>query len=247
MNCVYHADCMDVFPLIEDGSVDMVLVDLPYGQTACNWDCLIDLDAMWIHLKRICKPSANIIFFCTTRFGNALINSNYKYFRYDLVWSKPSSNAGYLSANRMPLRKHELIYVFGWAAGGKKTYNAQKTPGEPFDYGGREPQHDTIYAYRKKWKCVPNVTGDRHPGSIITRELTGEKRVHLTQKPLGLCEWLIKSYSNEGDVILDFTMGSGSTIVAAKNTKRRYIGVEKDAGIFEVAMNRLREVVPDGV
>ena len=244
MNCIYNADCMDVFHLIENESVDMVLVDLPYGQTNCKWDCEIDLAEMWVHLKRICKPNANIIFFCTTKFGYKLIKSNEKYFRYDLVWSKPSSNAGFANANRLPMRRHELIYVFSNPLGNKKTYNPQMTEGKPYSRGVYKCDSDT---YGKLGSVALDNKGTRHPSSIIERNITGEKRYHSTQKPLGLCEWLIKSYSNEGDVILDFTMGSGSTIVAAKNTKRRYIGVEKDAGIFEVAMNRLREVVPDGV
>jgi len=247
MNCIYNADCMDVFPFIEDNLVDMVLVDLPFGQTDCKWDCLIDLDAMWVQLKRICKPNANLVLFCTTKFGYQLIKSNEKWFRYDLVWSKPNSKAGFANANKMPMRKHELIYVFSKPSAGGKTYNPQKTTGhKPYDKGITNPDPKTIYSGFDDYRSIPN-TGERHPSSVIERILTGEKRYHSTQKPLGLCEWLIKSYSNEGDVILDFTMGSGSTIVAAKNTKRRYIGVEKDDEIFEIAMIRLREVVPDGV
>lgn len=246
MNCIYNADCMEVFPLIEDESVDMVLVDLPYGQTACAWDCEIDLAEMWVQLKRICKPNANIVFFCTTKFGYQLIKSNEKWFRYDLVWSKPNTRAGFQHANRMPMRKHEMVYVFGNPSGSGKTYNSQKTTGhKPYDRGMTNTK-GTLYLVGGEYRSIPN-TGDRHPSSIIERTLTGEKRYHSTQKPLSLCEWLIKTYTNEGDVVLDFTMGSGSTIVAAKNTKRRYIGVEMNDEIFEIAMNRLREVVADGV
>mgnify|MGYP003635056365 CR=1 FL=1 len=237
MNCIYNADCMDVFPLIEDEAVDMVLVDLPYGQTDCKWDCLIDIDAMWVHLKRICKPNANIVFFCTTKFGYQLIKSNEKWFRYDLVWEK-ANLCGFLSANKCPLRSHEMVYVFGKPSGGTKTYNPQKTKGEPYSITTNCIVTD-IYG-RKSVPAHSNITGDRYPHSIQKfSQPRGKKKLHTTQKPVEACEWLIKSYSNEGDVVLDFTMGSGSTIVAARNTGRRYIGVEKDAEIFEVAMNRL--------
>ncbi len=247
MNCIYNADCMDVFPLIEDESVGMVLVDLPYGQTACNWDCLIDLDAMWIHLKRICKPNANIIFFCTTRFGYQLIKSNEKWFRYDMIWEKPNM-VGFMNANKQLLRKHEMVYIFSKPLGGVKTYNPQKTAGHKVrgHIKAREYKDGLVDVYGMTG--TPDKYGDdtRYPTSIQKFNYDKNK-LHRTQKPVAMCEWLIKTYSNEGEVVLDFTMGSGSTIVAAKNTKRRYIGVEMNDEIFEIATNRLREVVPDGV
>lgn len=247
MNCIYNADCMDVFPLIEDESVDMVLVDLPYGRGELNWDIAIDHGEMWVQLKRICKPNANILFFCTTKFGYELIHSNKKWFRYDMVWEKPKM-VGFLDAKVRPLRKHEMIYVFSKPSGGVKTYNPQKTTGhKPLGHvKGREYKDGIVDIYGKTGTTDKYGDDTRFPTSIQKFGFDKNK-LHRTQKPLGLCEWLIKSYSNEGDVILDFTMGSGTTIVAAKNTKRRYIGVEKDTEIFEVAMNRLREVVADGV
>ncbi len=236
MNCIYNADCMDVFHLIEDESVDMVLVDLPYGQTACDWDCEIDLAEMWVHLKRICKPNANIVFFCTTKFGNKLINSNEKWFRSDLVWEK-TNVCGFMSAKKIVLRKHEMIYLFGKPSAGGKTYNPQKTTGhKPFSVGETHSRKGDYYGNISR--TAHSSDGSRFPTSI-QQFAYDKKKLHRTQKPVAMCEWLIKTYSNEGDVILDFTMGSGTTIVAAKNTKRRYIGVEKDTDIFEVAMNRL--------
>jgi len=231
-----HGDCLELMPTLGDNCVDMVLVDLPYGQTSCAWDCEIDLTEMWVQLKRICKPNANIVFFCTTKFGYQLIKSNEKWFRYDLVWSKPSSNAGFANANRMPMRKHELIYVFANPLGNKKTYNPQMIEGKPYSRGVYKCDANT---YGKIGAVAADNKGTRHPSSIIERNLTGEKRYHSTQKPLGLCEWLIKTYSNEGDVVLDFTMGSGSTIVAAKNTGREFIGIEMDEEIFKIAEERL--------
>jgi site-specific DNA-methyltransferase (adenine-specific) len=212
-------------------------VDLPYGQTACKWDTIIDMEKMWIELKRICKGNAHIVFFTTTKFGNKLINSNEKWFRYDLVWEK-SLLLGFMSANKMPLRKHEMIYVFGKPSGGKKTYNPQKTPGEPFivperKYGGKTD----IYGNSGR-PTYNNITGDRHPVSI--QKFSNKKpNLHPTQKPVEACEWLIKSYSNEGDTILDFTMGSGSTGVACKNTNRKFIGIEMDEEIFKTAEKRI--------
>jgi len=244
MNCIYNADCMDVFHLIEDESVDMVLVDLPYGQTACAWDCEINLAEMWVQLKRICKPNANIVFFCTTKFGYQLIKSNEKWFRSDLVWEK-SFALGFMSAKKAVMRKHEMIYLFGKPSAGGKTYNPQKTTGhKPGFRGAHEYKNADVYGNIGRGDYCWDDT--RYPTSIQTFGYD-KKKFHRTQKPVAMCEWLIKTYSNEGDVILDFTMGSGSTIVAAKNTKRRYIGVEMDDEIFEIAMNRLREVVPDGV
>ena len=231
-----HGDCLELMPTLGDNSVDMVLVDLPYGQTACAWDCEIDLTEMWVQLKRICKPNANIVFFCTTKFGNKLINSNEKWFRSDLVWEKPNI-VGFLSAKKMVLRKHEMIYLFGKPSAGGKTYNPQKTT-------GHKPGFRAAYEY-KNVNLYGNTGGEYHcwddtrfPTSIQKFGYDKQK-FHRTQKPVALCEWLIKSYSNEGETVLDFTMGSGSTIVAAKNTGREFIGIEMDEEIFKIAEERL--------
>jgi len=125
---LYNNDCFEILPEIKDGSVDLVVVDLPYAQTACKWDCLIDLDRMWKELKRCCKRDCVYVFFCTTKFGYKLIQSNERWFRYDLVWEK-SRKVGFLSANKMPLRKHEMMYVFKEQQG---TYNPQKTEGKRY-------------------------------------------------------------------------------------------------------------------
>ena len=231
-----NGDCLLIMPTLGDNCVDMVLVDLPYGQTACSWDCEIDLTEMWVQLERICKPNANIVFFCTTKFGTKLIISNEKWFRYDLVWNKSSSNAGFQHANRMPMRRHEMIYVFGNPKGKKKTYNPQMTEGKPYRIDKGISSTNII---GKLGAVVTDNKGTRHPSSVIERNLTGEKRYHSTQKPVSLCEWLIKSYSNEGETVLDFCCGSGSTLVAAKNTGREFIGIEMDEEIFKIAEERL--------
>ena len=444
---LYNDNCFDVFPFINDKSIDLFVLDLPYGQTACKWDTCIDLNKMWIEIKRMMKPNAVILFYCTTKFGYKLIQSNEKWFRYDLIWKK-SKKVGFLSCNRAPLRQHENVYIFSdnhitYSKNGKYgTYNPQKSEGEPYkvkggksknvdgslsrghevyskeyeNKGDRHPtsiiEHENVYIfsglnednqelklYAKKvldfigksktkinkelghrqaehffyWKpevnqfLVPtekvyneliklykinemegfidyknldskskynpqktkgkpykskervegegvyikdsykrtatkdttnrhptsiieheNVyifkdkggtynpqktkgkpyiatrkecniysndienkptinKGDRHPTSIypdtiettILEHNNPHKSVHRTQKPTSLCEWLIKTYSNEEDTVMDFTMGSGTTGEACLNTNRKFIGIEMDPEIFEIAEKRL--------
>jgi site-specific DNA-methyltransferase (adenine-specific) len=234
-------------PTLGDNSVDMVLVDLPYGQTACAWDCEIDLAEMWVQLKRICKPNANIVFFTTTKFGYELIHSNKKWFRTDLVWEKPNS-VGFMSAKKAILRKHEMIYLFGKPSGGGKTYNPQKTTGhQPYFIKAHTYNDNIVDIYGNKSREDINGDDTRYPTSIQKFGCTGvnEKRgkFHRTQKPVALCEWLINTYSNEGDVVLDFTMGSGSTGLACKTTGREFIGIEMDEEIFKIAEERLHEKI----
>tara|TARA_R110000765_G_scaffold426607_1_gene542834 strand:+ start:1763 stop:3160 length:1398 start_codon:yes stop_codon:yes gene_type:complete len=450
---LYNDDCFNVFPKIKDKSIDLFILDLPYGTTACKWDILIDLDKMWIEIKRTMKPSAVICFFCTTKFGYSIIKSNEKWFKYDLIWKK-SRKVGFLSANKRQLRQHENIYVFkeeqgtyhpqktegkpnhsqgegfnsalhpkdaklyGKCNGIKKatklttkkhptsiieheniyvfnndnnddieikrnlelrkyaekvfkyigknrtqiekdvgntgihhfystkgvqfdlpieknykklielynidkmegflkyddmvdkwekepitTYNPQKTEGTPYktkehnnagyyykdgnykrtandNKGDRHPtsiiEHENVYIfkeeqgtyhpqktkgkpyktkehndggyYRKdsKYKRTANDNkGDRHPTSIIENTIlehnNPHKTIHRTEKPVSLLEYLIKTYSNEGDKIMDFTMGSASCGIACMNTNRKFIGVEMDKEIFKLANNRIKE------
>ena len=315
---LYNADCLEQMPKLQNKSIDLVLVDLPYGQTNCEWDVIIDMNLMWNELKRIGKDNCQFVFFTTTKFGNKLINSNPSWFRYDIVWEK-SNVVGFLNANKMPLRQHEMIYIFSrqgtddielnrnldnrkYAESVRKyinlslkkiatdignlgcthflgaykssqfglptketydklielykidkmsgfiqydelkleqkkvIYNPQKTPGKP--YKGKEHINKNKDVYGQKVRAAhENISGDRHPTSIL--KFNGEVGFHRTQKPVELCKWLIKTYSNDGDVVLDFTMGSGSTGVACLETNRRFIGIEKDVEIFKVAKNRL--------
>ena len=231
-------DCLQKMNDIDAKSVDLVVVDLPYGQTACEWDVKIDLVQMWSELKKVCKKNSVFCFFTTTKFGIDLINSNPKWFKYDLVWEKTMA-VGFLSANKMPLRSHEMIYVFGNPSGGKKTYNVQMVKGgKPYDSGFRNTA-TTIYGLIDSVYQTKSENGDRHPKSVIKIANPNRNALHQTQKPLGILEFLIKSYSNEGETVLDFTMGSGSTGEACKNLNRNFIGIEKDDSIFEVAYNRL--------
>jgi DNA modification methylase len=414
---IYNDNCFKVFPKIEDNSVDLFILDLPYANmkfgkcTSCKWDLPIDLDKMWIEMKRILKKDGISVFFCNTKFGYALIDSNPKWFRYDLIWKK-SKKVGFLSANKQPLRQHENIYIFKDKGG---TYNPQKTKLEKEDKRNRtadgdqdivygenvklpdkssykdrhptsiiEPSHENVYIFKEKqgtynpqksagkpykqkqgvqsdiygiedkdqvitenkgdrhptsviddWsnalyeddgnviegsvygditlkhnsksRTDPNVPrhptsvlehenmyifkekggtynpqmeegkpyksreadltnsyyrggskeykskgadnkGTRHPSSIMNDKFNGEtileyknphKTIHKTQKPVDLLEWLIKTYSNEDDLIMDFTMGSASCGIACMNTNRKFIGVEMDKEIFKSAKERL--------
>ncbi len=385
---LFNDDCFNIFPTLDDKSINLFILDLPFGCTACKWDSVIDLDEMWKNIKRIMKPNALIVFFCTAKFGNTLINANPKWFKYDLIWKK-SRKVGFLSANKMPLRQHENIYVFKDQQG---TYHPQKTKGKPYtdnrrgtgyygdlgdkytkdhkiiNKGDRHPtsiiEHENIYVFdntiiddidlsrnkdlreysekvykfigkglkaiNKKlghrkvehffyfkssqfglctnetynqlikeynidemeefldyeilevlWEGNPtynpqktegtpykngaipnsnNVYGtarekgtvtktDRHPTSIIP-EYEGDsilvyknphKTIHRTQKPVELLEWLIKTYSNEGDTVIDFTMGSGTCAIGCINTKRKFIGVEMDKEIYDLAFDRIEK------
>jgi len=239
---LYNDDCFNVFSKLETNSVDLVIVDLPYGQTACKWDNELDLDLMWSELKRICKPNANFCFFTTVKYGVKLINSNPKWFRYDLVWEK-SRSAGFLSSKSSPLRSHEMIYIFGKPSGGKKTYNPQLKTGEkPYDRGLLKNVDNKIYGLdgTTSYQLKKN-NGVRHPRSVVKFSNPNNKSVHPTQKPVDLLEFLVKSYSNENDCILDFTMGSGSTGVSCKNTDRKFIGIEMDRDYFNIATERINE------
>jgi site-specific DNA-methyltransferase (adenine-specific) len=231
-NVVYNEDCLQVLPRIPDKSIDMILVDLPYGQTSCEWDIKIDLTEMWKQLKRICKDNAAMCFFTTTKFGVELINSNPKWFRYDLVMPK-NRKVGFLHAKKFPLRGHEMIYVFY-----KKcpVYHPQKTEGEPYTRTGFRNSGE-VYGggtYR--------ITNGHYEGRFPTSVLpvfNAPQGIHATRKPIGTCEWLIKTFSNENDIVLDFTCGSGTTLQSCINTNRRYIGVEKNTQIFNKCMELL--------
>ncbi len=238
MTKLINGDCIEELPKLDANSVDLVLVDLPYGQTAAEWDVKIDLDAMWKELKRVGKDNTAYIFFTTTKFGNDLINSNPKLFKYDLVWQK-SNIVGFLNANRMPMREHEMIYIF---YNKLPIYNPQKTDLDNVRVRPwKNNRNNGVYGKINEYKEDKTYVGV-HPKSIIKfNNPPQNKRNHLTEKPVDLLEWLIKSYSNKDGIVLDFTMGSGSTGIACMNTDRGFIGIEKDPDIFNVAEKRIRE------
>ena len=232
---LYNEDCLEKMKDISNNSIDLLFCDLPYGQTGCTWDCLIDLELFWKEVNRICKITCPMFFTCSTKFGVSLINSNPKNFRYDLVWIK-SASCGFLNAKKMPMKKHEMIYVFyrklplyDLSSHAHKFLKEQVNP-------RKEKGADTLYPNRCAVATI-NKYEPQLPNSILS--VKSEKGKHSTQKPVELISHFLKYYSKEGDTILDPTMGSGSTGIACKNLNRKFIGIELNKDIFEAARKRL--------
>lgn len=234
---LYQGDCLEEMKKIPDKSVDLVLCDLPYGITACKWDCCIDLEKLWKEYKRIITDTGVIALFGDGgKFTAQLIESNKKMFRYNWYWQKTAPR-GFLQAKIMPLKCIETISIFYKK---KPVYNPQKEPGKPYitkRSNKRLENHECAYAITGTDTTTIN-TGDRFPTQLLTYKCE-TKTVHPTQKPVPLLEYLIKTYTQEGDTVLDNTMGSGSTGVAAKNLNRDFIGIELDKDYFEIAKNRI--------
>ena len=226
-------DCLEVMKTIESGSIDAIITDPPYGTTACKWDSVIDFDLMWEQLNRIIKPNGAIVLFGSEPFSSALRMSNIKNYKYDWVWNK-RMKVGMLNCKRMPLRQHEDILVFN----AKNVYNPQMTKGK-FRNKKIQPSKD-FQTYGQLKNPIDNFNDDYYPSSIIEFSNAKQKgKVHPTQKPVPLMEYLIKTYTNENETVLDFTMGSGSTGVAAKNLNRNFIGIEQDDKYFNIASERI--------
>jgi site-specific DNA-methyltransferase (adenine-specific) len=235
MAILHNGDCLEVLKTLADSSVDLVIADLPYGQTSCDWDIAIDMTKLWSQLLRVGKDNTAYIFFCTTKFGYSLIESNKKMFRYDIVWEKPNCRAGFLNARKMPIRKHEMIYVFYAKI---PTYNIEDNHVKLHETALCNNISDTsIYGSGKK--ISTGTTYEPFLPSSVVKYNTNYKKKHPTEKPQGILEWLIKYYSKRGDVILDPTMGSGSTGVACKTLGRNFIGIEMDKEYFDVASAQL--------
>jgi len=320
MNLLINDDCFEGFKKIKKYSLNLILVDLPYGSTDYEWDEKINLDEMWKQLKKISKPNAIYIFFCDSKLGNDLMNSNINGFKYSLVWAKPNSTS-FISCNARPMNIHEMIYLFrqddrypdkekeqnieerkygkqikkyinesqtkidekignmgthhffndsqfgiptkinyekmtsiynlqdmpnyktydelkkNFSITNKYKYNPQMTTGTPYTTKGGSV--NTVNKSLKQKKSIVNE-GTRHPTSILYYGYDKNK-IHPTQKPVELLKWLIKSYTDEGDLVLDFCMGSGSTIIACLETNRKYIGIEKNEYFFKQAEERIQE------
>tara|TARA_R110000782_G_scaffold26993_1_gene68692 strand:+ start:455 stop:1204 length:750 start_codon:yes stop_codon:yes gene_type:complete len=238
---LYKGDCLDVMKAIPDGSVDAIICDPPYGTTACKWDSVIDFDLMWEQLNRIIKPNGAIVLFGSEPFSSVLRMSNIKMFRYDIIWEK-SHARGFLNAWRQPMRKHENISLF---YKNQPTYNPilkDKDPKNirPISKRSRSSQFNggKFSNEAAKRKC-PNDKS--MPDSILKFNSKVTPIQHPTQKPILLMEYLISTYTNENETVLDFTMGSGSTGVAAKNLNRDFIGIEQDEDYFNIANKRISE------
>lgn len=262
LNKIIQGDCLEIMPHIPSNSIDMILCDLPYGTTQNKWDSVIDLTELWTQYSRIIKDNGAIVLTSQGLFTARLILSNEKWFKYKIVWIK-SKSTNFLNAKKQPLRKHEDICVF---YKNQPTYNPQMTQGESYDKGIRKDQYTGSYGDFKPRHVQSE--GLRYPNDIVFYEeedpiedfiyvKTAESEgnvYHPTQKPIALGRYLIRTYSNPGDVILDNACGSGSFLVAAAIEGRNYIGIEKNQDVLlhkvktidyiEVCKKRLAEIVP---
>lgn len=230
-------DCLELMKGIPDGSIDMILCDLPYGTTACKWDNVIPFEPLWEQYNRVIKDNGAILLFGSEPFSTELRHSNLKMFRYDWIWSK-NRGTGLFNAKKMPMKSHEIISVFYKSL---PLYNPQMRTGfKP--YKCKQGKQSGAFGVSNKEIMTEN-NGERYPLSVLQFNSTNGKNVHPTQKPIELLEYLIKTYTNEGDVVLDNCMGSGSTCVACVNTNRHYIGFELDPRYYDIACKRLDEVV----
>lgn len=234
-----QGDCLEIMDnlISQNITVDAIITDPPYGTTACKWDTVIPFDEMWLRLNKLIKPNGAIVLFGSEPFSSALRMSNIKNYKYDWVWQKPKGT-GHLNAKKQPMRDKEDICVFY-----KKqcTYNPQMTEGAPYkDKAGKDHAKNTSitdsYGNYTNYREVNK--GVRYPKQVQKFGVVERGTLHPTQKPVALMEYLIKTYTNENETVLDFTMGSGSTGVACKNTNRKFIGIEMDEKYFEIAEKR---------
>lgn len=237
---LYNADCLDVLPQLPAQSIDLVLCDPPYGSTACAWDSIIPLDRLWREYKRLIKPTGALVFTASQPFTTALISSNLAWFRYCWVWDKVNLFTNHLNADIMPMKQHEDIVVFYPA---QPTYNPQPRRGKPYTGRGL----GTIQVYGVAPRDTGNLTGLAAPATILSipARTSEQMGLHPTQKPLPLVEYLIRTYSNPGDLVLDNAFGSCTTGRACKNLGRRFVGMERDTteGYCQIAADRLAQEV----
>ena len=243
-SALINADCMDILPLIPDKSVQLILADLPYGTTSCEWDIVLPLNKLFEQYKRILTDNGNIILFGSQPFSTDLINAGRDIFRYELIWDKISGK-NIFEAKRKPLKAHENILVF--YKNSDSIYNPQMELAQAKNKRDRIKNYkkataNSIYGEQKEYVSLKNEDL-RYPNSIYIHSFQGAelhqtKRIHQTQKPLQLIKWLVSSYSNENDMVLDNTMGSGTTCLGAKELNRKIIGIEKEVKYYEIACQR---------
>ena len=231
-----QGDCLEIMPTLPAASVDLVLCDLPYGTTQNKWDAVIPFAPLWAEYSRVC--GGPVVLNAAQPFTSALVMSNLKAFKYQLVWDKVNRYTGFLDAKRRPLRRHEDLCVFG-----DGTYNPQMASGAPYVAKRSGKSVESYNAY----KVQDGInTGTRYPHSILSfpADVKKEMGKHPTQKPVALMEYLIRTYTNPGDTVLDNCMGSGTTGVACVNTGRSFIGIEKDPAYFAIAKERIEGRAP---
>lgn len=233
----YLGDCLEVMKEIPDGSIDLVLCDLPYGTTQCPWDCVIPFEALWAEYLRLAKPEAAIVLCAAQPFASMLVASNPKHYKYEWIWEKGNAT-GFLNAKKQPLRAHESAQVFYRR---QPVYNPQMSGGHERKTSKRKTVNSECYG--KALTLTEYDSTERYPRSV--QFFSSDKQTasfHPTQKPVALMEYLIRTYTNEGDTVLDNCMGSGTTGVACINTGRGFTGIERDEKYFEIANTRIAEV-----
>ena len=246
MITLINGDCLEEMKKIPDGSIDLVLSDPPYGTTACKWDTVIPFEPMWEQLKRVTKKNGAIVLFGSQPFTSALVMSNPKMFKYEWVWNK-NKGSNIMLVKKQPLKIHENVLVFGG-----QNYNPQKTKvdgkvrkqNEEVKIKKCQNRDDGAVSPKKTVKYADDYNPqERYPVSIqyFPNHREKEQVFHPTQKPVDLMEYLIKTYTNEGETVLDFTMGSGTTGVACKNLNRNFIGIELDRDYYEIAKKRISD------
>lgn len=242
---LYNKECLEVMRSMPKHSVDMIACDPPYGTTLLGWDSILPFDQLWQCYERVLKPTGCVVLFGSQPFTSALIMSNPKWFRHELIWNKNKCGSPGLAKVR-PMKVHENVLVF---SPNRHVYNPQMEKGEPYARQSSNPEgyvgKANNHGYGLKARTGFVNEGVRYPKSVlnISRDFSAQQQVHPTQKPVPLMEWLIKTYSNEGDIVLDNTMGSGSTGVAAINTDRGFIGIERDKDYFETASKRISQAI----
>ena len=242
LDTIYNEDCLTGMQRIPDGSVDCIICDLPYGTTACKWDSVIPFEPLWEQYKRVTKPNAAIVLFGAEPFSSMLRMSNIEWFKYDWYWRKPKGT-GHLNAKKQPMRDVEIISVFYKQ---QCTYNPQFSKGEPFGNksGSKHFTSEAGATTYGKFASGPGTRNDnpgiRYPKQCIEFGVVERDTEHPTQKPVDLIAYLIRTYSNPGDTILDNTIGSGTTAVAALREKRHFIGFELNRDYYDIALRRIK-------
>mgnify|MGYP000361296573 CR=1 FL=1 len=233
-------DCLEKMAEIPTGSVDLVLTDPPYGTTACAWDAVIPFEPMWVAVRRVLKPSGAAVFTSSQPFTSALVMSNPREFRHEWIWEKTAAT-GFFNAKKAPLRAHESVLVF---AGAPPTYRPQKRSGATIKrVNPSYADHGNVYGKAVSVR-EPYCSTERYPRSVVVFPKDNRMRAtHPTQKPVALMEYLIRTYTNEGETVLDFAMGSGTTGVSCVNTDRKFIGIERDPRYFDMASQRLARLI----
>lgn len=243
INEIYLDDCLNLMPEIDDESIDMILADLPFGVTKNSKDIKIPMIPLWNEYNRIIKKNGAIVLFGQGMFTFDLMSANRKWWRYNLIYNKGNGVSGFLNANRQPLRVHEDILVFYKK---QPTYNPQFTEGEPLHgkgnkYLNKQGVNNNYGYYDTSTPETRKGSTQKFPKSVLNFNRPGPSVIlHPTEKPLDLCEYLIKTYTDKGELVLDNTCGVGTTCLAAKNTDRNYIGIEMDKKWYDIAIDRLK-------